>query len=114
MSVILIDIFINVRTRKRAVVHPNQAWQQDKNTKRRNTLQKQMFILMFASICIFLITNLPVAIYKITSPREANISLSIFRIISIWVGLVWFQSLNFAVNIPIYTSLYDSIFNLNS
>ena len=114
MSVILIDIFINIRIRKKAVVHPNQAWRQNKNTKRQNTLQKQMLILMFASICIFLITNLPVAVYKITSPREGNISVSVFQIISIWVGLVWFQSLNFAVNIPVYTSSYNSIFNLNS
>jgi cytochrome b subunit of formate dehydrogenase len=106
MLIILIDIFINVRIRKRAVVQPNQAWQQDQNMRRQNTLQKQMFILMLASICIFLITTLPMAIYKITSPRQADIFTSIFQIITIWVGLLWFQSLNYAVSIATHIMLF--------
>jgi cytochrome b subunit of formate dehydrogenase len=106
MLIILIDIFINVRIRKRAVVQPNQACQQDQNMRRQNTLQKQMFILMLASICIFLITTLPMAIYKITSPRQADILTSIFQIITIWVGLLWFQSLNYAVSIATHIMLF--------
>ena len=57
MSVILIDIFINVRIRKRAVVQPRQSGANDPNIERQKALQKQMFILMLASICIFLITS---------------------------------------------------------
>ncbi|CAF3907052.1 unnamed protein product, partial [Rotaria sp. Silwood1] len=55
-----------------------------------------MFILMLASIAIFLITSLPVALYKIASPREGNPVLLLFRIVGIWVGLGWLQSLNYA------------------
>ena len=99
MLVILIDIFINVRLRKRALVQPNQAWQQVQSTQRHKTLQRQMFILMFASICIFLITSLPLGIYKIISAREADISILVFQILSVWTGLGWFQSLNYAVSL---------------
>ena len=97
MSVLLIDIIINIRLRKKAIVQPTQAWQNDQNAKRQKTLQRQMFILMSASICIFLITGLPLAIYKITSPRQANVFAVIYQIISVWTGLTWFQSLNYAV-----------------
>ena len=72
MLVILIDIFINLRFRKRALVQPNQTLQQAQNMKRQKILQRQMFILMFASICIFLITSLPLGICKITSVRQVD------------------------------------------
>ncbi|CAF1240114.1 unnamed protein product [Rotaria sp. Silwood1] len=61
-----------------------------------------MFILMLASIAIFLITSLPVALYKIASPREGNPVLLLFRIVGIWVGLGWLQSLNYAINFYIH------------
>jgi hypothetical protein len=97
MLIFLIDIIINIRVRKRAVVQSTQAWQNDQNAKRQKTLQKQMFILMFASICIFLITGLPLAIYKITSPRQANVFAVVYQILTVWTILTWFQSLNYAV-----------------
>ncbi len=98
MLVIITDIFINVRLRKRAVVQPNQVWQNDPNMKRQKTLQNQMFILLFASVCIFFVTSLPVSIYKIMSPRQGNISTAVYQIISIWTALGWFQSLFFSVS----------------
>jgi hypothetical protein len=95
MLIILIDISIHVRIRKRVVVQPSQ-----KNIHQKN-VQKQMLILMFASICIFLITNLPLSIYKIISPRGDVLSVVSLRT-TIWTGLGWFQSLNYAVIISIY------------
>jgi len=95
MLIILIDISIHVRIRKRVVVQPSQ-----RNIHQKN-VQKQMLILMFASICIFLITNLPLSIYKIISPREDVLSVVSLRT-TIWTGLGWFQSLNYAVSISIY------------
>ncbi len=95
MILCLIDIFISIRTSKRAVVQPANA-QQGGNRQQKN-LQRQMFILMTTSIVIFLTTTLPVAIYKITSPRSADISTTILQIVSVWAGLMWFQTLNYAV-----------------
>jgi hypothetical protein len=105
MFAVLIDIFISVRIRKRALVQPTQIASENKNTNRQGNLQKQMFILMFASICIFLITNLPATIYKISSPLTSNWEAVIYEISSIWTALSWFQSLNYAV-----TSFIDLIF----
>lgn len=103
MLLILIDIFISVRIRKRTVIHP-QTQPENPNVKRQKTLQRQMFILMFASICIFLITSLPVAIYKITSPRQANALKIIFEVFTIWTALGWVQSLNYAVKYFVFFS----------
>ena len=91
----LIDIFISIRTSKRAVVQPANASQGV--SRQQKNLQTQMFILMTTSIVIFLTTTLPVAIYKITSPRSTNISTTILQIVTIWAGLTWFQTLNYAV-----------------
>lgn len=97
MLIALIDIIINIRLRKRAVVQPNQVWQNDPNVKRQKTLQNQMFILMFASVCIFFAASLPLGIYKITSARQPNVLNSIYQVVNLWTGLLWLQSLNYAV-----------------
>ncbi|CAF3944781.1 unnamed protein product [Rotaria sordida] len=102
MLTILIDIFIIVRARKQAVIQPVQFACNNRNIKQQNTLQKHIFILMFGSICIFLITSLPLAIYKILSPRQAFVSFNVFQIISIWAYLKWFQSLFYAVSFYIH------------
>jgi hypothetical protein len=101
MFIILIDIFISIRIRKRAVIQPTQILGENKNTNRQGNLQNQMFILMFASIFIFLITNLPVAIYKSTAvpSASANLGLAAYQISTVWTALAWFQSLNYAVTI---------------
>jgi hypothetical protein len=65
---------------------------------------------MSTSIFIFLLTTLPLAIYKITSPRQANISSAIFTVITVWTGLNWFQTLNYAVNISLLRKYYFSFF----
>ena len=101
MTLVLIDIFYIVRIRKRAIVQPNQLCRRDKNIKRQKTLQNQMFILMLASVCIFMTTSLPLGVYKITSVRVDNVSLALFQINTIWTGLGWFQTLFYAVNIVI-------------
>ena len=95
MLIIVIDIFITLRLRKRIVTHASQ----DENVNRRNkNLQTQMFILMFASIVIFLLTNLPYAIGKILLPRDTQVVSSAARLTTIWTILGWIQSLNYAVN----------------
>jgi hypothetical protein len=99
MSIILIDIFISIRTRKRAVIQPTQVLGENRSAHQQGHLQKQMFILMFASICIFLITNLPVALGKIILPRNTDVVGASSELTSIWTGLQWFQSLNYAVKI---------------
>ncbi|CAF1277674.1 unnamed protein product [Rotaria sordida] len=100
MLAILIDIFIIIRARKRAVIQPMQYARNNKNMQ-QYILQKQIFILMLARVGIFLITLLPLAIYKILSPRQATLTRTIFQIISVWASLQWFQSLFYAVNIII-------------
>lgn len=74
----------------------------------QKNLQMHMFILTTTSICVFLLTTLPVAIYRITSPRQKNISTEFLTIITIWASLTWLQSLNYAVRIdyPLLPSLF--------
>jgi hypothetical protein len=106
MLFILIDIFIIIRIRKRTVIHPTQFQHGDARTNHQKNLQLQMLILMLTSTIIFLITTLPLGIYKITSPREANLTASLLKITSIWTGLGWFQSLNYAVSICMMHIIY--------
>ncbi|CAF1067444.1 unnamed protein product [Adineta steineri] len=102
MSILIIDILISTRLRRRAMARQNQALDLDKNAQRKNMLQRQMFILMVGSVCIFLITALPVGIYKIVSPRSDNIITALLQIVSIWTGLGWFQSLLYAVSFYVH------------
>ncbi len=106
MVLLLIDIIISVHIRKRALIHPIYNSHGQNILHHQQHLQIQMFILMITSIFIFLITTLPVAIYKIISPRQDNISTEIFTIVSIWAGLEWLQSLNYAVNISLLHDFY--------
>jgi len=101
MLVILIDIFISVRIRKQAVIQPIQLRRDLLNMKRQKTFQKQMFILMFTSICIFLITSLPLGIYKITTPRQADLLVDVYQVIIVWTAVEWFQTLFYAVSVSI-------------
>ena len=94
MLIILLDIFIHIRLRKRALVHPGQVNHQQRD------VQKQMFILILASIGLFLLTNLPIGIYKIISPRGNVFSEALTRT-SIYTGLIWFQSLNYVVGLDV-------------
>ena len=105
MSILLIDIVISIRVRKRILARETLFNREDKNSQRQKVLQTQMFTLMLASIVIFLITSLPLAIYRIQSPRQANLTADVFQVISIWVGLGWFQSLFFAVNLTVSSAI---------
>lgn len=98
MAIAVIDILITIRTRKNTIAQQNQTWELDKNTQRKKLLQKQMFILMVGSVCIFLTTTLPVGIYKIISPQNPNLGQAVLSIVTIWTGLGWFQSLLYAVS----------------
>ena len=99
MLVILLDIVISVRLRKRAVAQSVQTWTNDTNNgQRQKNVQKQMFILMLASIGIFLITSLPQGVGKLTLPSDEQLSASVTRIITTWTILGWVQSLNYAVS----------------
>ena len=65
MLIALLDIFTHIRLRKQAVAVIVQA-----NNQNQAAIQNLMFILMLASICIFLITTIPLGMYKIISPRR--------------------------------------------
>ena len=106
MLLILIDILINVRIHKRNVIQPAQSQYGDIRAHHHRNLQLQMLILILTRISIFLITTLPIAIYRITSPRDANLFTSVLQITTIWTGLGWFQSLNYAVSIPLVYYLH--------
>ncbi len=113
MLLIFMDIFISIRIRKRAVIHPTLFQHGGNRGNQQRNLQLQMFILMFTRAIIFLITTLPLAIYRITSPRQADLLRAIFQIISVWTGLQWFQSLNYAVNISLLHDFYFFSFSLD-
>lgn len=102
MVVCLIDTFSNIRIRKRAVLHATHILRWNKRSYYQKTLQMQMFILTTTSICVFLLTTLPLAIYRIISPRQKNISTEILTIVTIWASLGWLQSLNYAVRISLF------------
>ena len=97
MSLILIDIFINVRVRKRALAQTTTAWVDGANARGQKNFQNQMLILMVASVGIFLITTLPFAIGKILLPKQGDFVADAVRLSIIWTELGWFQSLNYAV-----------------
>jgi len=90
---IVIDIFISIHIRKQALNR-----NPDGSIKRDGRFQKQMFFLMLANICVFLITTLPLAIYRIISPREPLIFDSIVNSVNNLTSLTWLQSLNYAVS----------------
>ncbi|CAF1330203.1 unnamed protein product [Adineta steineri] len=98
MLIFLIDIYLNIQARKRAVIQPTHGSHEHNRSQYQKNLQRQMFILMLTSIGIFLITTLPVATYKITSARQSNISTAIMQVAGVWIGLGWFQSLNYALH----------------
>lgn len=90
---ILIDIFISIRIRKQTLNR-----NPDGSVKRDGNLQRQMFFLMLASICVFLITTLPLAIYRIISPRQGiNVEIIQGTVNNLTI-LTWLQSLNYAVS----------------
>jgi hypothetical protein len=107
------DIFISVRIRKRAVIQPTQFQLRDNRGNQQKHLQLQMFILMLTSTSIFLITTLPLGIYKIASPRAANFATSVLTVTTVWTGLGWFQSLNYAVSIFVLHDFHFFSFSLD-
>lgn len=98
MFVIVADTFVVIRLRKRRVHRLNHVWDDERNNNRQTPVQRQIFILMLASVGIFLITTLPLAIGKIIFPQEQNFLAAAISISTIWTGLGWFQSLNYAVS----------------
>jgi hypothetical protein len=98
MIFFLIDIIINIRSRKRAVTQAFTVSHEGNKSQHQKNLQTQMFVLMTTSIAIFFITTLPLAICKIKAPRTSSITVSYaLGVANLWIGLGWFQSLNYAV-----------------
>ena len=108
MLIILLDIVIAIRTRKRAITQPNPAATEDGGNKRQKNLQNQMFILMLASIGIFFVTNLPLGIGKIILPRDTQVISSAGRLTTIWTILGWVQSFNSAVSLHCCSKANDN------
>ena len=94
MLVAMVDIRINIYLRKRTLVQPAAA---NPNNQRQGHVQNQMFILMFASICIFFLTTLPINLYKIITSQNDYISAIAVQASTILTILGWIQSLNQAV-----------------
>ena len=103
MLIILLDIFITIRIRKRAVVQPIQTNNQQGN------VQKQMFILMLASIGVFLITNLPVGISKAILSRGPDVRAEAVTRTIIVTVFGWLQSLNYAVCVFFSFELFNPL-----
>jgi ABC-type multidrug transport system permease subunit len=91
-------MLINIRFRKRAL---GQHMQPPRQVARSDGLQKQLFIMMFSSIIIFLITTLPLAIYRIVFPKQVlYMTIDEYGLVmSISAGLTWFWGFNYAVSI---------------
>lgn len=104
MLVVLLDMFINISIRKRALrqLQENQVANRDKR------FQRQLFFLMLSSICVFLITTLPLAIYRVVFPKQvfAMTVPEYASVMSISAGLTWFSSFNYAVRY-----IFDFMFN---
>lgn len=94
MLLVLLDMFISISIRKRALLQlQNQSTNQDKR------FQRQLFFLMLSSIIIFLITTLPLAIYRIVFPKQV-LTMPVDEyglVMSISAGLTWFWGFNYAV-----------------
>lgn len=107
MLVASIDIRVNIYLRKRTLVQPTAA-----NANARH-VQNQMFILMFASICIFFLTTLPINLYKIISSQTDYISAIAVQASTILTILGWIQSLNQAVRDSFYSkSFVENIYSM--
>lgn len=99
MLILVIDTIIKIQLRKRTVTQPTQNIFTNQNSQRQNQLQRQMFILMFVSICVFFLTNLPLTLYKIiASQTTKNLEAEAVTFSIYWTVLGWVQSLNYAVS----------------
>lgn len=103
MLVLVIDTIIKIQSRKRTVTQATQNIFANQSNQRQNQLQKQMFILMFVSICVFFLTNLPLTLYKIiASQLSKNLEAEAITLSINWTALGWIQSLNYAVNFYVH------------
>ena len=97
MLIVLIDMFIRLRIRKRSL--GRRIHLQNQSIKRASRFHKQLFVLMLSSIIIFLTTTLPLAIYRIVFPKEV-LSMPVEEyglVMSISAILTWFSGFNYAV-----------------
>ncbi|CAF2460756.1 unnamed protein product [Rotaria sp. Silwood2] len=102
MLLILLDMFINIRLRKRAL--SQQIIFQNQTINRNRRFQKELFLLMLSSIIIFLTTTLPIAIYHIVFPKQV-LTMKVEEyglVMSISAGLTFFWSFNYAMNFYIH------------
>ena len=90
------DVFLIVRSRRRTVAGTSPA--SEETTNRQKNIHKQMFVLILASVAIFFLTNLPIAIGRIIFPQSNGLIADPVSISTIWTGFSWFQSFNYAVS----------------
>ena len=95
----VIDIFIIIRTRKRAVTHGAQVHHADQAAGRDKRLQNQMIFLMLSSIGIFFVTTLPLTIGHIQSVHVDLATVDLAKLLTTLTILNWLQSLNCAVSV---------------
>ncbi|CAF0805501.1 unnamed protein product [Rotaria sordida] len=102
MLLVLLDMFINIRVRKRALSQQIQF--QNQTINRNRFFQKELFLLMLSSIIIFLTTTLPIATFRIIFPKQV-LTMKVEEygsVMSISAGLTCFWSFNYAINFYIH------------
>lgn len=103
MVIFAVDIFIIVRSRKRAVAAVSGTQQSDVNSQRRNYVQKQMLLHMLSTIAVFLLTTLPLAIVHMIGP-QLPLSYEIWmNVFYTFAATTWSQSLCYAVSFYLET-----------
>ncbi len=97
MLFILVDMSISINIRKHALHRQMNLQSQTVRNDRR--FQRQLFFLMISSIIIFLITTLPLAIYRIVFPNQIiNMTQNQYGLVmGISAGLTWFWGFNYCV-----------------
>ena len=98
MIIMAINMFFKIRAQKKAVASQHPSTNADRSVGRDNRVQNQMFILMLSSICIFLITTLPLTIDHIVSSYTITDISSLEKMIKSMTIITWIQTLNCAVS----------------
>ena len=98
MIMMALNMFFKIRAQKKAVAPQHPSTNADRSVGRDKRIQNQMFILMLSSICIFLITTLPLTIDHIVSSYTITDISGLEKMLSRTTILTWIQTLNCAVS----------------
>lgn len=108
MIIMAIHMIFKIRAQKRAIAPQHPSANADRSVGRDNRIQNQMFILMLSSICIFLITTLPLTIDHIVSSYTITSIAGLEQMIGRTTILTWIQTLNCAVSFFL-VNMYDIV-----